>query len=405
MPIATGVNKLVGVKKETNWGVAAGAAGAQLLSRLESDLSLEKDTYRSEEMASHFQQADVRHGVRSVKGTFKGELAPGASQWAFAAALRKVFTLIVAPITGLTITVTGTGPTYTVARSAGDWLAAGVKIGHVFRLTAGGFNAANLNKNLVVLGVTALNLTVIPLNGVAMFAEAGITAATATFPGMQSFAPPSGHTDESFTIEHWHQDIGQSEQFLGCKVSTLGVDLPSTGMSKIDIALMGKDMATGVAQYFTTPAAPSTAGKLAAVNGALMIAGTPVAQVTGLKFGINGNMTADAVVGSNTYPDIFEGRIITDGEMTVMFQDAVARDQFINETEVSVVGAFATGPSGLADFISICYPRIKFKSAKKNDGEKAILQTMTFDALYLSTGGSGQANNQTSVQVHDSLAV
>jgi hypothetical protein len=37
-----------------------------------------------------------------------------------------------------------------VARSAGSWLTDGIKIGQVGRLTAGGFNAANSNKNLLV---------------------------------------------------------------------------------------------------------------------------------------------------------------------------------------------------------------------------------------------------------------
>ena len=405
MAIATGVNKFLGIKKETTWGVLAGAAGGQLLGRLTSDLSLDKESYASQEIVQHYQQGDVRHGVRSVSGSIKGELAPGAHQLFIAAALRKLFAAVTA-ITGLSITISGAGPTYTVARAAGSWLTDGVKIGHVGRFTAGAFVAANSQKNLVVLAVTALNLTVMPLNGVALVAEGPIATATFTLPGMVSYAPPLGHMDESFTIEHWHADVAQSEQYTGCKITTLGIDLPPTGLSAIDVALMGKDLGgTGTAQYFTTPAAASSAGKLASVNGALILSGTPSALLTGLKMNIKGNMSSEAVVGSNTYPDIFEGRILVDGEMTVLFQDAVARDYFVNETEVALVGAFATGSAANADFMSFAFPRIKFKSAKKDDGEKAIKQTMAFDGLYLSTGGAGTANNQTSLQVHDSLAV
>lgn len=401
MPTASGVNKIVVAKREASWGVLPVATGAQTFGRITSDLSLAKESYASEEIVSHYQQSDVRHGVRSVRGNLRGEIAPGAQQMFFEAALRRLFTAVTA-ISGLTVTVSGSGPTYTVNRSAGDWLAGGAKIGMGVRLSGGTLAAAN-QKNLIILGVTASDLTVLPLNGVAMSAQSSIASVTATFPGKVTHAPAAGHTDDSFSIEHWFSDIAQSERFVGCKVNTLGVDLPPTGLSKIDIAFMGKDMSTGTAAYFTTPTVASTAGKLAAVNGVLTIAGAPVALLTGLNFSINGNMSSEPVVGSNTYPDIYEGRIIIDGQATLLFQDAVARDYFINETEVGLVGAFATGNADNADFMSFSMPRIKFKSAGKSDGEKSIVQTMAFDALYYGAGGAALASQQTSMQLHDSL--
>ena len=62
----------------------------------------------------------------------------------------------------------GSGPTYTITRSTGSWLTDGIKKGQIGRITAGAVNAANLNKNLVVLSLTSTILTVMPLNGVAL---------------------------------------------------------------------------------------------------------------------------------------------------------------------------------------------------------------------------------------------
>jgi tail tube protein len=403
MPIASGVNKILALKKETTWGVLAGAAGGKILGRVTSDLSLDKEKYSSQEIVSHYQQADMQHGVRSVRGNIKGELAPGAQQDLIAAVLRKLFTAVSA-ITGLSVTVAGAGPSYTLTRGAGDFLTGGIKIGQVVRLTAGSFNAANLNKNLVVVGVTATVLTVLVLNGSALVAEGPIASATVTVRGMASWVPTTGHTDDSFTVEHWHSDIAQSEQFTGCKVSTLAVNLPPTGLAEIDVALFGKDLIAGTAQYFTTPAAASSAAKLASVNGSLVMQSAPVALLTGLQFTLNGNMTAEPVVGSNTYPDIFEGRVLGTGQMSVMFQDATARDYFLNGTEVGLIAAMGNGSAADAEFMSYSMPRIKFSGARKDDGEKAIIQTMPFDILYNSAGGAALANHQTSVQVHDSLA-
>jgi hypothetical protein len=68
--------------------------------------------------------------------------------------VRRAFTSVTA-ITGISITIAGAGPTYTVTRSAGSWLTDGIKFGQCGRLTAGAFNAANLNKNLAVISLTA----------------------------------------------------------------------------------------------------------------------------------------------------------------------------------------------------------------------------------------------------------
>jgi hypothetical protein len=43
--------------------------------------------------------------------------------------------------------------------------------------------------------------------------------------------------------------------------------------------------------------------------------------------------------------------------------------------------------------------------ASKNDGEKGIVQTIPFKALLPTTGGSGVANEQSTLAIHDSLAV
>ena len=166
MTIATGVAKQLRYKAESTWGAAPTAGGAQLLRRVTSDLDLKKQTYQSAEIRSDYQVSDMRHGIRSVEGGINGELSAGTFKDFLAAAVRRAFTTVTA-ITGASITIAGTGPTYTVTRAAGSWLTDGVKIGQIGRLTAGAFNAANLNKNLLVLAESALVLTVQPLNGVA----------------------------------------------------------------------------------------------------------------------------------------------------------------------------------------------------------------------------------------------
>lgn len=403
MPTASGIAKVVAYKKETTFGTLAGAAGGKQLRRVKNDLSLKKETYESNEIRSDQQDAVFGHGLRSGAGSHDAELSPGSYSDLLGSLVRKAWASVTA-LTGLSLTIAGTGP-YTVTRSSGDFLASSIKIGMPVRLTAGTFNALNLNKNLLVLAMTSAALTVLPLNASAMFAEGPITGATITVPGKTTYIPQSGHTDDSYTIESWYSDIAQSEVYTGVKVTQADINLPASGIATIKFNFLGKDLAqTGATQYFTSPTAPSTTPMVMAVNGALVYNGAAVALLTGLTMTINGNFSAEPVVGSNTYDSIDRGRVKVSGQMTVKFTDATFRNHFMNGTEVSMVVALANGIGDSADFITFTLPRIMLNDNAKDDGEKAVIQTIPWKALIDTTGGAGTSREATTLMIHDSLA-
>lgn len=403
MAIATGVAKQLRYKVESAWGTAPGASGAQLLRRVQSTLALKKQTYQSNEIRSDYQNFDMRHGVRSVEGNISGELSPGTYKDFMAAAVRRAFAAVSA-MSGLSITIAGSGPTYTVARGSGSFLTDGVKAGQVVRLSVGSLNAANISKNLFVLSLTASTLTVMPLNGVALVAEGPIATTTVTVIGKTTYVPTSGHTDLSYSIEHFHNDVTLSELFTGCKVNQIGINLPPTGMATIDIGFLGKDITTAGSAYYSAPTVETNTGVLASVNGILAVQGAAVALLTGLQLNIKGGMQGEPVVGSNTYADIAEGRVIVDGQFTALFQDATIRDYFLNETEISLLVAMSVSSAAAADFITFSLPRIKVGGADKDDGEKNLIQTLPFTALYNSTGGAGVSSEQSTLAIQDSQA-
>lgn len=403
MPIASGVFKQLAYKAETTWGTVPTASGAQALRRTSSSLDLSKETYQSAEIRPDLQLADFRHGVRSVTGKVTGDLSPGTHKDFMAAILKRDFAAVTA-LTGLSITIAGTAPTYTVTRAAGSYLTDGVKIGDVIRLTAGSFNAANLNKNLLIVTLTATVATVIVLNGSTLTAEGPIASATVSVVGKKTYVPTSGHTDKSFSIEHWFSDVAQSEVFTGCKPSACAIALPPTGIATVDWDFMGKDVTTSTSQYFTSPTAATTTGSLAAVNGVVRVGSTTVATITGLTLNIAANFTGEAVVGSNTKPLMSPGRVLVTGQATCYFEDAVFRDAFLNETEISILAAFTSDNSAAADFVSFALPRVKFGGSAKDDGEKGIVQTIPFQALLNSAGGTGTSTERTTLSVQDSAA-
>lgn len=400
---ASGTFKQLTYKAEATYGVKPAAASAQLLRRVTSNLDLKKDTYQSNEIRPDFQVADFRHGIRRAMGTVSGELSAKTYADFIAAALKKDFTATAA-IAGASITIGGVAGAWTITRAAGSFLTDGVKIGDVVRLTAGSFNVANSNKNILVTGVTALVLTGLVLNASTLVTEGPIATSTVTVIGKKSLVPQTGHTDKSFSLEHWYPDVPASEVFTGCKPSKISFGLPASGMATCSIDFAGKDAEGTGAQYFTSPTALTTTGIMAAVNGVLRVAGATVANVTGLTIDISAAQSGEPAVGSNTVSAQAAGRVLVSGQFTAVFDSVAMRDAFYNETEISLLAVFTADNSATADFIGFNIPRIKVSAADKDDGEKAIVQTIPFQALLNTAGGAAVATDLTTISIQDSAA-
>jgi hypothetical protein len=403
MAAASGVFKKVIIKREVTYGTVPAAGSAQLLRRVKSTFDLNKDTYKSNEIRPDFQVADYRHGVRRVKGTLSGELSPGTYSDEISAILKRDFAAVSA-ISGLSVTIAGSGPTYTVTRGSGSFITDGVKTGDVIRLSVGVLNAANIAKNLWVTGLTATVATVLVLNGSALVAEGPIASTTVTVTGKKTYIPITGHTDISYSLEHFFSDINQSEVFSGVKFNKAAINLPPTGMATVAFDGTGKDITTATSQYFTSPTALTTTGVVAAVNGLLQLGGVTQATVTGMTIEALAPQTGDPVVGSNTVPTQFPDMTQVSGQLTVQFVDNVARDLFINETESSLMVALTADNTAAADFVAFVMKRIKVGGASKDDGNKSLIQTMPYMALLKTTGGAGTVDDQTTLTVQDSAA-
>ncbi len=404
MAIAQGINKITTVKKQSGLGVAASGSGGQILRRETSANNLKIDTYTNNEIVQHQQSTGITNGLRTANADLKGVLSPGTYKDIIASVLRKAFTATTA-ITGASITIAGTLGAYTLTRAAGSYLTDGIKIGDVVRLTAGSFNAANINKNLFVTNVTALVLTVATLNGSSMVAEGPIASATLTVPGKKTIAPTTGHTQEYWTVEDWQSDISVSEKFTDIVFGGLDLGLPSTGNATIGITGIGRDRVTSGSQVLTTPTAATTTNPLAAITGILYVNGAAATYVTGASIKIDGKATSmGAVIGSNTTPDIQRGRIEVSGQFTALYQDSVLSGLYESGANFGFAIVLADSSLAAADFVSFNMSQIALTSDTKDDGEKGIVKTHSFVAEINSSGGAALANDQTIISIQDSQA-
>ena len=328
--LAKGVDKKIAYRKETTWGVVAPDSGAKQLRRVTSQFNQTAEELQSAEIRQDYQIADYRHGSLSTEGSLNGELSPSTYADFFAAALAKNFAAG-GSTTGASLTIAVSGSFYTITRAAGSWLTDGFYVGNVIRLTGAGFAPANVGKNIQILSMTALVLTVRTFDDNTLTAEGPIAAAGAAVVGKQTFAPLTGHTSDSFTVEEFYGGgVNVSEVHTGNKVGSVAVQLPASGFCTVDFTFMGKGMMqTGASQHFATATAASTTGLTVGVSGSVLVNGVPAGVITNASFNIDRGLEAAVVVGSKYAADIFDGRINVTGDFSTYFENEVYRDYFI----------------------------------------------------------------------------
>lgn len=402
MAVAQGIRKTLAYKKQAGLGTPASGTGGQLLRRRTASFNLTRETYENDEIVSHQQSTGATAGLRRAAGRLDGLLSPKTYADFIAAALRKDF-VATTPITALSVTIAGSGPTYTITRSSG-WWTDGVKIGDVIRLSVGTLNAANIAKNLLIVNLTQTVATVIPLNGVALVAEGPITGTTVTVIGKKAWAPISGHSDDWFSFEQWYSDLTKSELFTDVKTGAINIGLPATGNATISIDFTALNRTLGASQVLTTPTAETTTPVVTAVTGAVSI-GSSVTLITGAQLTINGGINAgEAEVGSNVASDVQRGRISVSGSFTAKFRATDLQQIYEDQSSTYLVLALPADNTATSSFVTLVTPKIKLFSDDADDGEKEIIRTYNFTAEIQGAGGAALAHHQTILSVQDSDA-
>ena len=192
--------------------------------------------------------------------------------------------------------------------------------------------------------------------------------------------------------------------FTGIKFDKAAITLPPTGIATVTFDAMGKTVINNSTRYYTTPTAVTTTTAVAAVNGVLRVGGVTVANITGFTMEIDPTFSGDPVVGQDSVPFLFPGKVKVSGQLTAYFDSIALRDQFVNETEVEIMVALTSDNSNTSDFVTIVLPRVKTGGANKNDTDGGLVQTLPFKALIQNAGGAGTKWEQTTILMQDSAA-
>lgn len=404
MTIANAIKKVVTLKRETTWGEVGTNTGGFDIRRTQANFNLVKENYTSEEIREDQQKAISRHGVRSVDGSINGELSPGSYSDLFSALLARDFTAGVSA-TALTLTIAANGTNWDITRGSGSFLTSGFKVGDVVRLSGASLNTANVDKNLFVIAVTATVLTVSVLNRLLLVAESAVANCTIAVQGKKTYVPTTGHTDVSYNVEEWFSDKAVSELYVGNKLKSVAVSLPTTGFTTVNFGLVGRDIGqTGTSKYFSSATTVGSTDGLAAVNGALIVDGQVVALVSALDFTVEREVTLLNAVGSNVAADANAGKYNVTGSFSAYFSDTVFRDKFINEEDCALYVALTTNSLANSDVVVFGLPKVQVNSNNRTDDTKGIISTFEFTALLNTAGGSGTSSEKTTIVIQDTQA-
>ena len=403
MAVEQGQLKKLSYKKQTGLGAAASGSGGQYLRRETAAFNLMKDKFNSNEIVTHQQYTGDTYGVSKTSGTLSGVISPATYKDFLASLVRADFATVTA-ITGLSLTIAGSGP-WTITRSAGDFLTGGIKIGHVVRITAGTYTGTARDINLLVTGVTSTVLTVVVPNGSSLTAQGPIASSTVTVVGKTTKVPTTGHTNDYYTIEEWYTGNSKSRLYTDMQVASASIQVPATGIATISMPFVGLGRTKGNSQVLTSPTAENTNTILSASNAYILINGARTTVATSMSLTIDGKVThGEPVIGSRTLSDVVRGEVNVSGTVTVQYDAETISDLFVNETAVSIICVLFADGSATSDFISFVIPRAKFFGDDIDDGKKQLVMTLPFTAELNASGGAALASDQTTIGMQDSQA-
>lgn len=382
---------------------APGTTGGQLLRRVSSTVDFIRDSYAATEIRTDRQEVDFRLGTGSVTGDISGEYS-GGTYFDFIEAVHrdtKVASVTITQADMTSVAASASGSTLTFA--SGDAVALGLYVGDVIRFT-GMSTSANNNQNFTILSITSSNqvLTVTP----APTDQSADTSFSLVRPGHATMIPSSAHVSRKLAIEHYESDVDYSRLFVECRATKYVLTMPATGLVTMATSFMGRwayDLGSTASPYFTAPAAETSTGVMAAVNGILLLGGTSIGVVTGVT--ITNEMAAEVgkVVGQNFGAAISLGHNMVTGQLTAYVNGSTIPALFSAETEVGLlVGLDATSDTN-SPTTKIYLPRIKFTGAQM-PAQGEGLQTITAPWRALRYVGSTAGVPTTTIRIVDSEA-
>lgn len=209
-----------------------------------------------------------------------------------------------------------------------------------------------------------------------------------------------GPTLPSFLIEKGFTDIGQYFQYLGCRINNLQITVEPNGLATGSFEVMGKEPQNSTTSFDNTPT--KFVHKVFAGIDGVILEGAVGAQFTNFSFNITNGLYDSRVIGSRYSANIGPGTSEVTGDLSIMFEDVVMYNKWLNETQTDLKLTFTLGN----DSVEFSFPKVKLngEASPKIESQEGINITFNWRAL-VDVGGTNSDVVITVINDYDLTAV
>lgn len=181
----------------------------------------------------------------------------------------------------------------------------------------------------------------------------------------------------SVMLEKGFTDINQYFQYLGCKVNNLQLTVTPDALVTGSFDVMGKEITNTTASFDNTPTVFEHSA-FAGIDG-IVLEGANGAQFTSFNFNITNGLYDARVIGSRKSANMGPGKSEATGELTIMFEDVVMYNKWLNETQTDLKLTFTLGN----DSVEFFFPRVKLngEASPKIESQEGITITLKWRGL------------------------
>jgi hypothetical protein len=377
MSLQSAKNVTVAFKQESAFNTPPGAGGAEVLRFTPSaGLQLQSATIRSNEQRADALQTMGRNGSEQVTGTYTAEASVGSHDTLYEAVMRATWQ---APLT-ITEATSGAPDEITTEANAivganGSWIAAGLRVGDVIRLS-GHSTAANNDRNLRVAALTATRIETIET-----LTPNAVADTTYTIVRGKKLANPAAPVKRTFYVDQRNVDIDGSQLFGGVRWTGLKITGTPDGMAELEFTALGASMTVatgGDSPYFTSPTVYNSV-PLVFADARIGLNGTDITVATAFELTYTINAATQPVVGSKVSPDVFDNDVTMSGSFSMIREDFDRVQAFRDETEFALHILLTEPVPEPKPYLSFYVPRCKYTGADAPlGGDGAMIESLPF---------------------------
>lgn len=357
---------------ETSYGATDSSPAFTHLRHTSCTLGLSKETNISEELNSHAQIVDSRHGNKTAGGDIGAELSYNSQNDIFEALLGGTWTTSAVTVTGTTISATASGNTIDDSGSGFGSFAVGDMV------EISGFTGETGNNGIA--RVTAASSASLTLDGLTLADDAAGESVTVEVLDQLK----TGTTRRSFSIMRDFADLtdGRYQLYTGCEFNTAEITLGLGTIITTSFGVIGSGHTSSASAPASSTFGNATTTKpFVSYDGSIREAGGVSTIMSGLTISLDNGLEPKFHLGSSTTAgQAGRGRTNITGSVTAYFDDDTMLNKFLNETESSIQ---STVIDAAGNTFVIFLPRVVYNAGQPDvGGEANTTLSLDFQALY-----------------------